>query len=107
MDGPLDRGCTQIGGEGASWVGESGFSTRNHIFQNLGAGAYNHSGSLALHFAVGAGVNITYKIAFNDAVAMTGGQPKYPAGTAWPAGTTVHHRSRLIPVQEELANIPA
>ena len=135
----MDRsteGYSQMGGEGASWVGEAGFSTRDHMIQNLGDGTYNHSGSLALRFAVAAGVNITYKILFNDAVAMTGGQPheggltvdkiaaqvaaegvaqimvvsdepdKYPPGTSWPAGTTIHHRSRLIPVQEELAKVP-
>jgi indolepyruvate ferredoxin oxidoreductase len=134
----MDRsteGYTHMGGEGASWVGESGFSTRGHMIQNLGDGTYNHSGSLALRFAAGTGVNITYKILFNDAVAMTGGQPhdggltvpkiaaqvaaegvarivvvtdepdKYTADTLWPKGLEIHHRSRLIPVQEELAKV--
>ena len=135
----MDRateGFTQMGGEGANWIGESAFSTRNHVFQNLGDGTYNHSGILALHWAVDTGVNITYKILFNDAVAMTGGQRheggltvpmvarqvaaagvkklavvtddpfKYAPGEAWPAGMTIHHRSELNEVQRGLAEIP-
>ena len=65
---------THMGGEGVNWVGESLFSTRQHLFQNLGEGTYNHSGILAIRAALAAKTNITYKILFNDAVAMTGGQ---------------------------------
>ena len=73
----MDRetvGFTQMGGEGANWVGEAPFSTRSHVFQNLGDGTYNHSGVQAIRFALMAGTTVTYKILFNDAVAMTGGQ---------------------------------
>src|SRR5438270_738356 len=135
----MDRntlGWTHMGGEGANWIGEAPFSKRNHVFQNLGDGTYNHSGYLAIRAAAASGVNITYKILFNDAVAMTGGQRneggltvpiiarqvaaegakkivvvtdepwKYPKNTQWPEGLTIHHRDELMAVQTGLADVP-
>src|SRR6186997_2208316 len=135
----MDRstlGFTQMGGEGANWIGEAPFSNRGHIFQNLGDGTYNHSGYLAIRAGIASGVNMTYKILFNDAVAMTGGQAndggltvpqiaaqvaaegarrivvvtdepwKYAKDTKWPRGLTVHHRDALDAVQRELATVP-
>jgi indolepyruvate ferredoxin oxidoreductase len=135
----MDRstlGYTQMGGEGANWIGEAPFSKRAHVFQNLGDGTYNHSGYMAIRGAIAAGVNITYKILFNDAVAMTGGQAndggltvpqiarqvaaegarrivvvtdepwKYAKSEDWPRGLTIHHRDDVIPLQQELASIP-
>ncbi|WP_243374571.1 indolepyruvate ferredoxin oxidoreductase family protein [Microvirga solisilvae] len=135
MDRSTD-GFTQMGGEGANWIGESPFSQRGHVFQNLGDGTYNHSGILALRWSVDTKTNVTYKILFNDAVAMTGGQPhegkltvdmiarqvreegverialvtdephKYPKSIRWPSGMTIHHRDELDAVQRDLAQIP-
>ena len=134
----MDRsteGFTQMGGEGSNWIGEAPFSNTKHVFQNLGDGTYIHSGSLSIRAARAAGVNVTFKILFNDAVAMTGGQTldggmtvsmilqqvlaegvekvvvvtdepfKYAAGFI-PSGVPVYDRRDLQKVQQELRDVP-
>ncbi|GHF10836.1 MFS transporter [Kordiimonas sediminis] len=125
----------QMGGEGINWVGRSKFTGNGHIFQNLGEGTYYHSGYMAIRQAVAAKTNITYKILFNDAVAMTGGQPvdgpisvpqiaaqvraegveaisiltdepeKYH-GIPLPSGVKVHNRDDLDMLQRQYREIP-
>jgi indolepyruvate ferredoxin oxidoreductase len=135
----MDRntaGFTQMGGEGASWVGEAPFVKTKHVFQNIGDGTYYHSGLLAVRAAAASGVNVTYKILYNDAVAMTGGQhvdgpltvpqitlqvygegakkiavvtdepEKYPSTEEWAPGVTIHHRDDYDQVQREFREIP-
>jgi indolepyruvate ferredoxin oxidoreductase len=133
----MDRstiGATHMGGEGANWIGEAKFSTRDHVFQNLGDGTYNHSGVQAIRAALASNVNITYKILFNDAVAMTGGQTNEGGLTSqrivaelkamgvpniavvydekeeldlssFPAGVEKHERAEFQTVQENYAKL--
>ena len=127
---------THMGAEGVTWAGAAHFTSEKHVFINIGDGTYFHSGLLAIRAAVSSKVNATYKVLFNDAVAMTGGQrhdgplnpwlisqqlhaegvtpiivvtdepDKYPAGTAWAPGVTVRHREQLDAVQKELREKP-
>ena len=135
----MDRGVvnwTQMGGEGCNWVGESQFVKDKHIFQIMGDGTYYHSGSLAIRAAVASKTQITYKILFNDAVAMTGGQPvdgplsvpmvarqvyeegvrriavisdepeKYNRDSNLPSIATIDHRRKLNQIQKEMRDFP-
>ena len=127
---------THMGGEGAPWIGQAAFSKVPHVFQNLGDGTYFHSGYLAIRAAVAAKVNMTYKILYNDAVAMTGGQPvdgitsvpmiaqqmaaegvkrialvtedlsRYTDRSSLPAIVSLHDRKDMDVVQRELREVP-
>lgn len=127
---------TQMGGEGVPWIGQAPFTTESHVFANIGDGTYYHSGILAIRATIAAKVNITFKLLYNDAVAMTGGQPvdgpldvamitqqvyaegvqkivvltdepsKYPVGFGFAPGVEVGHRDTLPQVQEDIKKWP-
>jgi indolepyruvate ferredoxin oxidoreductase len=132
----MNKLTTHMGGEGTPWIGQAAFSTVPHVFQNLGDGTYFHSGYLAIRAAIAARVNITYKILYNDAVAMTGGQPvdgitsvpliaqqmaaegvkrialvtedlaRYEDRSSLPELVTIHDRKHMDDVQRELRELP-
>jgi indolepyruvate ferredoxin oxidoreductase len=132
----MNKLTTHMGGEGAPWIGQAAFSKVPHVFQNLGDGTYFHSGYLAIRAAIAARVNITYKILYNDAVAMTGGQPvdgttsvpliaqqmaaegvkrialvtedlsRYEDRSSLPALVTIHERKFMDDIQRELRDLP-
>ncbi|MEQ9491597.1 MAG: indolepyruvate ferredoxin oxidoreductase family protein [Alphaproteobacteria bacterium] len=85
---------THMGAEGANWIGLAPFSETPHIFANIGDGTYQHSGSMAIRAAIASGATMTYKILFNDAVAMTGGQP--PAAGEKPVAITADRITRMV-----------
>ena len=95
-----------MGAEGASWIGEAPFAKDTHVFQTLGDGTYYHSGLLAIRAAVAAGTNITFKILFNDAVAMTGGQAHDGPLTVQAITRQVHAEgvARVVVVSDEPNN---
>ena len=135
MQGRTNAWAAAMGAEGALWAGMHYFTETDHAYQNLGDGTYFHSGSLGFRQAVASGANVTFKLLYNDAIAMTGGQPidgtltvdmmarqlaaegarqivvvtdepdKYPVNTDWPRGLTIRHRDDLNLVQKELSQV--